>query len=322
MKRTATYLLAAAAVYSAVRWLLRLRPLNEEIEPRPALDYWGALAQVAGLQSGDTERINPLCRTRLLTHGRQTEMAVGLLHGYTNCPAQFGSFADQLFARGYNVLIPRLPQHGLQDRLAPDFGRITAEQMVAVAHETVNALHGLGRRHVLIGFSAGGLLAAWAAQHRADLDHVVLVAPAVALHGIPLSRRRLYANLLITLPNQFRWWDPVNKDRLLGPPQAYPGFSTRAVGQLARLMTLVDAHAHQQPYAARRVTVITNPCDETVDNRGVGRLVKNWRSLGAPVTTYEIPPSWKQIHDMFDPAQQAQQIEKVYPQLIKWIFDE
>lgn len=319
MNRILKLILASGVAGAAAYSLLRLRALQEAPAPRPAFDYVGALARVAGLQAGDGERVNPVCRTTLLSHGHPTEKAIALLHGYTNCPHQYHLLAQALFERGHNVLVPRLPQHGLADRLAPDFQRITAEELVGVTSETVDILHGLGRQRVLVGLSVGGLLATWAAQQRGDLDKAVLIAPALALTGIPIAQRRLYANLLSALPNQFRWWDDTLKDAIVGPAHAYPGISTRALAQALRLMTLVEQRASQQPYAARQVTVITNPCDDVVDNRGIERVVALWRALGTPVTAYEFPASWNLIHDIIDPQQEKQQIDRVYPQLLKWI---
>ena len=56
------------------------------------------------------------CLSRLLTHGEKTERAVVLVHGLTNCPKQWELFGQEAFRRGWNVLILRLPEHGLGDR--------------------------------------------------------------------------------------------------------------------------------------------------------------------------------------------------------------
>jgi alpha-beta hydrolase superfamily lysophospholipase len=319
MNRILKLILASGVAGIAAYSLLRQRSLRDLPAPRPAFDYLGAEVRVAGLQVGDSERVNPVCRTTLLSHGQPTDKAIALLHGYTNCPHQYHLLAQSLFERGHNVLIPRLPHHGMADRLAPDMQNLTAEQLVELTSETADILHGLGRQTLLVGFSVGGLLATWAAQHRGDLDKVVLVAPALALKSIPLAQRRIYANLFLMLPNQFRWWDPTLQDAIVGPAHAYPRFATRAIAQILRLMLLVEQRASQQPFAARRVTVITNPCDDVVDNRGIERVVAHWRTLGTPVTTYELPASWKLIHDIIDPQQEQQQIDRVYPQLLKWI---
>ena len=175
--RRATVTLGLLGLFGAAAWrLTRLQPIRDIPAPRPVWDYAAALQRVQEMQERDLFWVRPGCRTQLLTHGTRTPLAIGLLHGFTNCPAQHRAFADLLHAQGHNVLLPRLSHHGLE-RLAPDFARLTAEEMVALASDVADTLHGLGERTLLIGFSLGGAMAAWAAQHRGDLDHVAIVAP-------------------------------------------------------------------------------------------------------------------------------------------------
>lgn len=297
--------------------LTRTRPLVRIPPPRPAADYEGALARVAGLRAADGPLINPACATRLLTHGKRMARAIAMLHGFTNCPAQFDAFAQLLFAQGWNVLLPRLAHHGLNNRASPDFGRLTAEEMARHAAEVSDILQGLGEQTTLLGFSMGGALATWAAQQRSDLGHVVIVSPAIAVQGVKPHLRRVLPNLFPLLPDRFLYWDPALEEQIVGPPHAYPGYSTRALGQLVRMGLLAEKAARAHIFAARRVTVITNSNDEVVDNAGIARVVHHWRRLGAPVETYELPREWGPIHDIMDPTQLAQQTERVYPWLIE-----
>ncbi len=312
-------LLGLGAAVAAGWAALQLAPLRDTRLPRPAADFTEAIGRVRALQAADDAAINPACRTRLWSHGRQTATAFVLLHGFTNCPAQFTEFAEELYKRGHNVLAPRLAHHGSRDRLAPDFARLSVEEMVALVNASCDALHGLGERRVLIGFSLGGAMATWAAQQRADLDHAVIIAPAIALQGVPLSLRRFYANMLTLLPNRFIWWDAAAREARAGPPHAYPRYSTRAAGQMLRLGALLDAHARRSLYAADKVTVITNPCDYTVDNAGIARIVVQWRRQGATVHSWAFPAAWNLPHDIFDPTQPLQQTARAYPQLLDWI---
>src|SRR5258708_37317477 len=59
--------------------------------------YQEALEVVKGLQALDGPNVNPVCHTRLYTHGHRTERALVLLHGFTNCPRQFDDLGRQLF---------------------------------------------------------------------------------------------------------------------------------------------------------------------------------------------------------------------------------
>src|SRR5439155_19595433 len=95
----------AITVGLAMAWIAR--PLGSRglgPEPRPARDFGEALALVARLRAADTAAISPECRTLFLSHGHRTARVIVLLHGLTNCPAQFDSLARGAFARGANVL--------------------------------------------------------------------------------------------------------------------------------------------------------------------------------------------------------------------------
>ena len=94
--------------------------------PDPAADYGEALRRVAAAEARDGPEISPECRTRLMTHGARTARAVVLLHGLTNCPEQFRALGERLYERGANVYIPRLPEHGLADRMTPVHARLDA----------------------------------------------------------------------------------------------------------------------------------------------------------------------------------------------------
>ncbi len=214
---------ALLAGLAATGWAaVRLEPLRMAEMPHKAEDFADALEHVRRLQAVDEPSTNPVCRTRLWSHGQATPVAFVLLHGFSNCPAQFTQFAEILHAQGHNVFAPRLAHHGHADVMAPDFARLTVEEMVALVNQSCDALHGLGERRVLVGFSLGGAMAAWAAQQRPDLDHVVIVAPPVALKSIPLHLRRLTANVLALIPNRFVWWDGEARANRAGPPHAYP----------------------------------------------------------------------------------------------------
>jgi esterase/lipase len=314
-------LVAAAAVAAGgalTRFFTHLPPLHAPA-PRPAPDYAGALARVAALQQADGSHVNPRCRTTLLTHGAPTETAVALFHGFTNCPAQYEHFGRLLFERGHNVLMPRLDHHGLANRTAPDFARLTADEMATLAAESSDILHGLGKRTVVIGFSLGGAMGCWVAQNRSDIDHVGLIAPAVAIYGVRPVPQRMAARLLGLLPNRFISWEGAEEERAAGPNHAYPHYGTHAVGQLLRLGGILKAAARNQIYSCGGVTVITNPVDDTTDNRGIEQIMREWRRQGAPVTAYAFPRAWNLLHDLMDPMQQQQQVDRVYPRLIEWL---
>lgn len=281
--------------------------------------YSAAVERLQQWQAEEANEINPLCRTQLLAHGHKTDRVIIFLHGFTNCPHQFCQLAAQFHAQGYTVLNVRLPQHGFANRLTTALARLTTQAMIDTTNDAIDIAHGFGEHVTLFGFSLGGVLAGWAAQQRADLDRAVLVSPAIGILAISARRRVLAARLLTTLPNFFRWWDDVAKDTRIGPPHAYPRYASRGLGALLRLGAMVQQAAQRSKPLAGTLLVITNPCDDVVDNTTVAAVVEAWRKQGARVQTHEFPTAWHLIHDLIDPSQPDQQVARVYPQLIEWI---
>jgi carboxylesterase len=99
-----------------------------------------------------------------LSYGQKTERAIVLLHGYTSSPRMYHRLAERLFRRGFNVLVPLAPLHGLNDRMSTALAGLSQEMLVGYLNEAVDIAHGLGARVGLAGFSMGGVLALWAAR--------------------------------------------------------------------------------------------------------------------------------------------------------------
>ncbi len=305
---------AAALLYS----LLRVHPVFDSMPQDPAPDYAGALQRMAALAALDTPRVKPACRSRLLTHDARTERAIVMFHGFTNCPAQFSQLAEAFFARGYNVLVPRIPQHGLES-MATDLGQLSPADLLATARRSLDIAHGLAPHVTVLGFSMGGGLAAWCVQNRADVDRVIMISPNIGLAAVPRWATRPSANLLSILPNFFRWWDEEKKESRSGPAHVYPRFSSRGVATMLRMNLTVLKQSLDAPPAVEELVVITNPCDDVVRNAATAELVHNWRNHGTKVTTHEAPADWQLIHDLMDPAQPEQQVDRVYPFLLERI---
>ncbi len=318
MKRILVVLLALLAVAA----VLLLRPVGTRrfpSHPHPATDYAEALRRVAAVEARDGAAIARDCRTLLLTHGARTARAVVLLHGLTNCPEQFRALGDRLYERGANVYIPRLPEHGLADRMTTALARLDARAMCEATDEAVDIGRGLGDSVIVVGLSIGGVMAAWAAQERADVTRAVPIAPLTGLARAPGAFTGPAMNLMLALPNQFIWWDEKEKADLRGPKHVYLRFSTRATAQTVSLGASVEAEARRAPPAARSIVMITVGGDVAVDNPAVARLVQVWRSHGARVTSYEFPAALHLNHDIVDPEQIGGNPALVYPVLLDLI---
>jgi len=299
--------------------MYRLFPLRTIAAAAPAATFAAAQAQFVQLQAAEGAEIAPPCRTQLLTHGQRTAQAIVLIHGFTNCPHQFQKLAPLLHARGHNVLNLRLPGHGYADRLTSRLIEMTEPALIDQTNAALDIACGLGERVTVIGFSLGGVLAGWIAQQRADVANAVLISPAIGVRALPANRRRLYGHLLALLPNFYQWWHPSLKEHPVEPLHAYPRFASHSLAALLRLGLIVRDSAGLKRPAATQITVITNPTDAVVDNQTVAQLVDAWRHHGIRVTTHEFPAEWHLLHDLIDPLQPEQQVERVYPLLLEWL---
>ncbi|HEY8900552.1 MAG TPA: hypothetical protein VIM61_09075 [Chthoniobacterales bacterium] len=286
---------------------------------KPFPDYAAARARVAERLANPPPEVREECRSLVLDHGQRTRDAYVLLHGLTNCPAQFRKLADQLYARGANVLMLRLPHHGLRDRLTTDSALLTAQDLVDSAGEAVDLAQGYGERVIVIGLSVSGVSAAWIAQTRSDVSLVVAIAPFFAPIGLPDWGISPLANFLRRVPNGFIWWDPRVKADLPGSPYSYPRFATHSIGEVMALGLDVFALARKSPPAAPHILLVTSPADTAISLPRVRELGALWKNRAE---SREFPADWQVPHDSVDPAQPGARIDLVYPQLLEWIDEE
>jgi alpha-beta hydrolase superfamily lysophospholipase len=290
---------------------------------RPAATYGEAMERVAALHAQDASGppLAPVCFAQMMTHERKVERAIVLLHGYTTCPQQFHEFGQLFHARGYNVLIPRLPHHGHADRMSTASALITAAALARLTDEAADIAHGLGEHVTLAGFSAGGVMTAWAAQHRDDLDLAVIMSPALGVGAVPAPLTTVSAHVSRLLPDTFIWWDPRTKERIPGAQYGYPRFSAHGLSEILLLGAAVRREAARRPPAARSILVVTNASDLAINNQVTKSLVRAWRRQGARrLRTYEFPLTMGLFHDYIGPEQPYQKVNTVYPILLDLIL--
>lgn len=289
-----------------------IQPLSD-----PARSFEDAVARIRDLQAEDDDTIHPLSQTRFWSHGATTSRAILYLHGYTDSTQQFAPLGDLLYERGYNVFAPRLPYHGYKDRMTRAHCQLSASQLIAWASAATDIALGLGDKSTVIGLSLGGVLATWVAQHRADVDRVLIVAAA---HGTSLIPHRLTlpaARLFQRLPNLFIWWDPRVREQA-GFDYTYPRFSTRTLAQAFLLSGELLEQARQDPPAARAVWVITNANDFAVSNALCEAFAAAWgKHHTNQVHIYQFPRELGIPHDIMDPADPAVKPEVVFPRLLE-----
>jgi carboxylesterase len=285
--------------------------------PNPAQSYDQAVQRIQAIQAGEAN-LNPLCQTQFMTHGQSVEKVIIFVHGYTNCPQQFAELGKRFYDLGYNVLIVPEPHHGLGDRMTDEQRQITSEKLAAYADEVVDIAQGLGDKVVITGFSMGGVVTAWAAQNRSDLDLAVIISPGFGFKQVPTPMTVPMAHIVTILPVSYDWWDPALKENIR-PDHAYPRYSKFVLGQIMRLGFSVRAKARQSAPGAHALIVVTNANDQSVNNELTGQVVQTWQASGANISTYEFDIGLGLGHDLIDPHDKDANIEVVYSRLIDLI---
>ena len=308
---------AVGAVLTALCWPPPRRSFVHT-SPGKARSYEEAVKEIQTLISDTPANIRPECVAQLFEHGRPTEKVFVLMHGLSNCPAQFTKLGRLLFERGHNVIIPRIPYHGEENRLATDWGRLTAGDMLDAGNQAVDLALALGSKVIAAGLSINGATVGWMAQNRSDLDRAVLLAPFLSPAAVPAWARPTVERLLLRLPNMFFWWDARKRENFDGPPYAYPRFPTRVIGETMLLGREILRESRDHTPRCASILVVTTAADEAADNGMTAELVSNWRrSRAEGIETFEFPAADGVPHDFIDPNQPNQQTSLVYPTIIE-----
>jgi len=271
------------------------------------------------LMARDHEHISEAGRTKLLLHGEVRPLSVVLFHGLSASPTQFVRFAHELHAHGHNVIVPRLPRHGHQNRLSKALAHLTADDLRQFAGETVELASELGERVVIGGFSLGGLLTTWIAE-RYPIERAVAIAPFFGISWVPNRLMGSLARVMLALPNRFPWWDPIARERQM-PEHGYPRYATHALAQSYLLARDVISDA-ERGVAANRLIFVTNSREAAVNNRAVRVLERRLRSVHPErldhVVLTEVPFS----HDIIEPLRHPQIADRVFPTILTLIEGE
>jgi alpha-beta hydrolase superfamily lysophospholipase len=297
-------------------WPVSIPPLAPP--PNPPIGYEEAARMAVSSGTDEPEHVRPVCRTAAFLHGRRTPRVFLLLHGLSNCPAQFTQLAESLHARGHNVFVPRLPYHGNKDRLTPDYKLLTMEDVAIWSARALEIAGGLGGELVVVGLSVNGTTAAWMAQLRPDIHRCVIIAPFLKPAASPKWLSPFIGKIFLRLPNRFVWWDRHLRENLPGPQHAYPGFPTHVVGEFIALGEWVADRATESPPACRNISLILSEADLAISNEAALRLANKWKQW-PEVHLDEIifPAEYAVPHDMIDPDQPDARIDFVYPRLVE-----
>jgi alpha-beta hydrolase superfamily lysophospholipase len=272
--------------------------------PIPAsLDYDDAVAAAQRHVAEDTAdpAVRPESRTILLSHGRRTARSVLLLHGYTADPDEMAQLAERFFERGYNVYVPREPQHGLVE--AASHRRVTARGLVAFADEAATITAALGDEFGVVGQSGGATLTVWLIEYRPDVRRALLLSPFFR------PSRRQAAPFLIK-PMTLLWGRRILPDRRTGSEMYYS-----AVAQYLRIAATFRARPTSP--ALTHLAVVTSPGDDHIDlvaARAIPQLIADVNGLR--LERYEIPAELGVLHSVVRPAAIGPHADALYTRYV------
>jgi len=288
--------------------------------PQPPASYDEAVQTIRGLIARDAAdpAILPAALPRLYVHGGPVQHAVLLFHGFTNCPQQFDELAQRYHARGCNVYVPRIPHHGLKDRLTRDLASVTVDELADFATSAFELTRPLGTTVSTLGLSLGGTMVMWLAQTQ-PLDLAVPIAPFLIPYPLPPALGQFAMRLLATLPSMYFWWDFRIKEQCL-PHYAYPGYPTHALARLVFFGDDVFAAAEHEKPRARRSVLVLNEHDNAIDNGVARRLNALWNAHGAGYDEFVLTGLGTR-HDVIDPTTFPLGRTAVYPKLEALVLD-
>jgi pimeloyl-ACP methyl ester carboxylesterase len=252
-------------------------------------------------------------RSRLYDHGRPVTHAVLLFHGFTNAPQQFDELARELYARGSNVYVPRIPHHGKKDRLTQDLVSLSVAELQGFSERAFDLLRPLGSRTTVLGLSLGGTLTMWLAQTQ-PVDLAIPVAPFLMPYGWTRGVGGATMRAAQLSPDFYWWWDARVLENTR-PAYAYPGYPIHALAQVTFLGDAIFDLASRLKPLARRCTLVSNVDDTGINNDVSRALLTAWQQHGAPYQELVLHDLGQPRHDIIDPTTFPAARTLVYPKL-------
>ncbi len=301
----------------AILLVLALLPVDTSdlvSSPDPATSYADSVARIQAVLDDEAGKVCDICGTRFLTHGDKTAKAVVLIHGLTNSPRQFWELGQRLYDDGYNVLIPRMPYHGLRTHTVSELANTRPGDLSRFGDQTADIAAGIGEEVTVVGLSGGGTIAAWIGQNRSDMDKTVLIAPLFGLYGVPPFADPLLGNLFSRLPD-------IVVSSSSEPPRdsVYLGWSSRGVAEYLLLAKETGRQIGASPPGVKHAVLITNGNDHTINSDMAKANADTWERDGVTMTRYEFDASLGLPHDYIDMTAIGDKSTWIYPILIDLI---
>ena len=284
----------------------------------PAADYAEALDMIDALEARDTAEVG--YPSIFMGHGSKTETAVVLFHGYTNNPEQFEQLGQAYYDAGYNVLIPRLPGHGMKDTMTKALTDVDTAALVEAADEAIDIAAGLGESVEVAGLSGGGTLSMWAAHNRDEVSSSAPISPYIQPKILPVWIMRPITEITRVIPDIYIWWDPTLKEDHL-PAEAYPRYSLKSMSAFLEIGFSIEDGEPQRTSEMDRIVFVSNAADPSINEAyGYGIFKTHLGPLAKEVEFREFDEALGYAHDLVDPrGLNAESIDDIYPELYEWL---
>jgi esterase/lipase len=205
------------------------------------------------------------CYSRFFIHPNPTDKVILFFHGFTAVPQQFVPIGSAFFQAGYNVLIPRLPGHGLAgnwDKKNPPplpQNRVIYQEF---GLEWLEQARLFGEKVVVGGLSGGSTLAAWLAlECPQKIDCGLIFAPYLS------NTNKLVDLVVRSLNIYFKWKTPPGAVNY-----GYEGFYMPALRLFLDMGDEVLQRAKTSPAAP--MLIVSSECDRAVGRREPQKLFK------------------------------------------------
>ena len=316
-KKIISWVAIILAAILALILVLGLVPVSTDqldSNPDPAANYDEAIQRFETIQQEEASIVNDASGSLMMTHGEPTDEVYVLVHGTTNSPRQWEELGNTLYEQDHNVLILRMPDHGLKSHDVSELKALRAEDLRDYADQAIDLATGLGDQITVIGISGGGAVTTWIAQHRPEADRIVALSPFYGVPEIPSFLNTFLMNLASRVPN-VTLQNPEEPQR----DWVYRGEATRGVAEFMRLGRNVFAAAENETPVVKETYFITTAVDDTADNDYTVDLATTWTEAGADVSWFEFDTSYDIPHNSVDPAADPEKKALVYDKILEML---
>lgn len=128
-----------------------------------------------------------------LLHKEKSKKAALLIHGFTGYPGEMVRPGEDLYEKGFDVFVPRLPGHGTTGK---DFINSKKEDWIGVAENALLSLEKEYESVSIVGHSMGGAIVAILLSRHSEVKSAVLCCPGIVIGS--LNEKNLKAISLVS----------------------------------------------------------------------------------------------------------------------------